>query len=298
MRKWLGSDFRFPLPVSGRPEGESASRGSGVRRPGAIWGRLRSRPETVPKSEPLERRAAPPAEGSGAIRVGVTQFRFRRLAQSCHGFHGGESRSRCVPAAAGGPPLATGQVFGAFAHLQRTGEPAAHRVAAGEELLREVEGPCRAGAGSQPRAARRRLAARGGQTLGGLAPAPSRACSRLSLPAGHTEAPSAASVSRALVPAPARVSSESCVCLMTDRSGFCPRPFLKGLTSLSVPSEVAGLTPYLSGRSGSATGAGSPEPAFLTIALRPSAYVSLWVALSRGADELAESARASSPSFD
>lgn len=50
---------------------------------------------------------------------------------------GGESQPCCVSAAAAGPLLTAGQVFGAFAHLQRTGEPAAHRVAAGEELLRE-----------------------------------------------------------------------------------------------------------------------------------------------------------------
>lgn len=74
----------------------------------------------------------------------VTHFRFRCFAQTRHGLHGGESPRCCVSAAAAGSFLATGQVFGASAHLQRAREPATHRVAAGEELLREVEEASRA----------------------------------------------------------------------------------------------------------------------------------------------------------
>lgn len=74
----------------------------------------------------------------------VTHFRFRCFAQTRHGLHGGESPRCCVSAAAAGSFLATGQVFGPSAHLQRAREPATHRVAAGEELLREVEEASRA----------------------------------------------------------------------------------------------------------------------------------------------------------
>lgn len=117
-----------------------------MKRTGISGGDLRRRLETVAESESFQgttlrpRRAKTPSgPGIWYAPRRVTHFRFRRFAQTRHGLHGGESPRCCVSAAAAGPLLATGQVFGPSAHLQRAQEPAAHRVAAGEELLREVE---------------------------------------------------------------------------------------------------------------------------------------------------------------
>lgn len=181
----------------------------------------------------------------------VTHFRFRCLAPLRHGLHGGESRRCCVSSAAAGPLLASGQVLGTPAHLQRAREPAAHRVAAGEELLREVAEAAGASAAGCLSAVGRR-----GETHRGLGPAPARASSRLS-PARKAVADLPASVSRALS------LSHSCSGLWRDpcRSpGRSPRPTpspdvfpLKGLTALLVEGEA--------GHGVHTARAGSPEPA-------------------------------------
>ncbi|KAM4841877.1 dolichol-phosphate mannosyltransferase subunit 1 isoform 1-T1 [Thomomys bottae] len=71
----------------------------------------------------------------------MTQFRLRRPAQCVHGLRGGRAQGSGLSAGARRPLPPTGQVLGAPPHLQRAREPAAHRVAAGEELLREVAPP-------------------------------------------------------------------------------------------------------------------------------------------------------------
>lgn len=155
----------------------------------------------------------------------VTCFRFRCLAQIRHGLHGGESPRRRVSATAAGPLLATGQVLGPFAHLQRAREPAAHRVAAGEELLREVEAAGAAGAAEPAAGCGSAVGRARGPVRPPPQPEPARGFSRRGKSAPRRSAPRWSPSLSFLPRSPARS-----VDLLAARSGLRPLPAVLSLS--------------------------------------------------------------------